>query len=329
MATRCYEIPWSVMQLCTAFDPETHSWRLAVLGVGNSCQLCLVPSTTRKGYFIVAIAPDLLAMVVSPIRSDRTAGGLFTQDDPYEDITKTLLRDSKFSRTTKSLCSNSIFTLTPLTVAFLASSPYLHGWLAVKVSIACYCPVLLVLILEHVAIQYLRVLDPDASGRVILGHGLLAFQLIASLIVLPTVGSLTFRFALTYTGAAAAIALIGPISQVLRQSRFHTAIASRRIDVFKGLDCAAETLERDFEFHGPAIIRYYDPELVLISGRNTTIISLRVQYAIDFLLNFCFQDRQHVGANYPKMRSSVDENFYRGKRIEYAWKRPIQEFRLH
>ena len=312
-----------------AFDPETHSWRLAVLGVGNSCQVCLVPSTTRKGDLIVAIAPDLLAMVISPIRSDGTATGLFEQHDPYEDITKAPLRESQFSRTAMFLCGNSILMLMPFTVAFLTSSHYLHGSFAVMVSLACYCPVLLVLILGYVVMQYWCALHRLIDSRLLLSHGLFAIQCLASPFILLTLGSVGTAFVFSYIGAAVAIALIGPISQVLRQSRFHKAIASRRINVFKSLDCAAETLGRDFEFHGPAMIRYNHVDLAFTFGKHSTIFSLRIQFAIAFLLNFRFQDRQRIRANYLEMLSSVEENFHKGKTTEFAWKRPIQEFRLH
>jgi hypothetical protein len=71
------------------YHPQSHEWRLAILGVGFDTQLCLVPSTTQKGDLTVAIAPNTLAMVISPMQGDVSVGGLIPPTDPYEAITPT------------------------------------------------------------------------------------------------------------------------------------------------------------------------------------------------------------------------------------------------
>lgn len=76
------ELPSTV----TAFTQGTHTWRLAILGLGHLQQLSLVPATTKKGDLVIAIGPGLLPMVVHPIQGNGTAGGLFKVKDPYEDV---------------------------------------------------------------------------------------------------------------------------------------------------------------------------------------------------------------------------------------------------
>jgi len=67
----------------TPYDPERHSWRLAVLGVANDAHFCLVPPTAAKGDLVIAVAPEMLPMLIHPTYGDGTAGGLFKSDDAY------------------------------------------------------------------------------------------------------------------------------------------------------------------------------------------------------------------------------------------------------
>lgn len=71
--------------LFSTFDPEKHSWRLAILGVANDAQLCLVPPDARKGDMIIAIASETLPMLVRPVGTHDSTLGLLKTDDPYED----------------------------------------------------------------------------------------------------------------------------------------------------------------------------------------------------------------------------------------------------
>jgi hypothetical protein len=298
------------------FNPETHSRRLAILGVGNRGQLCLVPSTTKKGDLIVGISPDLLAMAISPMRSDRTIGGLIPQDDAYENITDQPLERSRSTRIPMFLCDYSMLILLPFTVAFTTLLLHLDfPSSGATILMSSYCMLLLLLLLGHVASLYLHALNFDSpwSPRGWFRHWVeitsLLGQIILSPVFLLVFGTLTIpvaqsdlrmKIATAWVGASVAALLVGYSLRISRQIRVHMAMASRRIDVFKTLDSVTEILGRDFEFHGAVLVRGCD--FSSLSGRRWAQYSLRIRFVIDSLLNSRTQDRSSLGAKFTGMR---------------------------
>lgn len=319
------------------FNPETHSRRLAILGVGNHGQLCLVPSTTRKGDLIVGISPGLLAMAISPMRSDRTIGGLIPQDDAYETITREPLKRSR-STIPLFLCDYSMLISLPFTVAFVVSLLYMdYPSSGATILMSCYCVLLLFLLLGHVASLYLHALDFGLSWiRTGLEFTSLVMQSVCSLGVLGLMGALflpvaqnehRLKVAGAWIGTSMVALLVGHSMAIHCRVQVHMAIASRRIDVFKTLDNVTEILGRDFEFHGPVFVR--DFGVRQLSGKKWAQYLLRIRFVIDFLLKSRSKDRSYLGAKFAGMRSSVNENFSYLNREEMTEKRPVQEFRLH
>lgn len=69
------------------FDPSKRSWRIGLLGVGNDAQVCLVPSSAEKGDLVIAIAPNVLPMIIRPMGKVLAShAALFSSDGPYERI---------------------------------------------------------------------------------------------------------------------------------------------------------------------------------------------------------------------------------------------------
>jgi hypothetical protein len=322
------------------FSPESHAWRVALLGVGNDGQLCLVPSTTQKGDLIVAIAPGLLAMTISSTQGDQTVGGLIPRDDPYADITKEACRKPQLIKNLMFLCDFSMVILMPFTAGFITSLFYTSRYpsVAAKVYMGCYCAVLLILILGDVARSYLRTLDFHPWTVSWMRLTLLLFQCFSL-----NLGNLCAKgiyevkvdahleLTIGLTGIAVFIDLVGHALKIHRRIRVHMAIASRRIDVFKGLDNATNALGQDFEFRGPVLVSHYNRHLE--PGSHWAIAFLELRYNLGTFM-LCvrsqFQHRQYPNerrTEHAEMRSSVHDNFTVGK--SDAWKRPIQEFRLH
>jgi hypothetical protein len=319
------------------FNPETHSRRLAILGVGIGGQLCLVPSTTQQGDLNVGIAPGLFAMAISPMRGDRTIGGLIPRDDAYKAIPKEPPRRSRISKIMMFLCDNSKLMLLPLTVAHLTLFSYTNLQSpGVTDLISCYYTMALFLLLGHAASLYLRAFEDGASTwpavlkglPILLPYSLGMMALIGYVEERPTKQLL--KIAGAWVGASAVAFLVGHSLRLHRQIRVHMAIASRRIDVFKSLDSVTEVLGRDFQFQGPVLVRDRDFHgQSRFSRSERTQRWLRIRLWIDSLLTFRSRDRMYLRAKYNVMRSSIGDNLSSGKPWETAQKRPIQEFRLH
>lgn len=69
---------------CPRFDPDTHSERIAILGVQDMGQVALVPADTCKDDIVVAVAPHLPLILLHPRQGDPVAVGLYPANDAYE-----------------------------------------------------------------------------------------------------------------------------------------------------------------------------------------------------------------------------------------------------
>jgi hypothetical protein len=66
------------------FDRTKHTRRIVILVVAKDAQRFLVPSTSRKGGLVVAIAPHLLPGVLRPTRGNAISASLFSAGGIYE-----------------------------------------------------------------------------------------------------------------------------------------------------------------------------------------------------------------------------------------------------
>jgi hypothetical protein len=315
------------------FSPETHAWRLAVLGVGNDSQLCLMPSTTQKGDLIIAMAPSLLAIAISPKQSDRTVRGLIPQDDPYEGITREPLKMHRSRRVTKALFEKSVLILLPCTMAFIVSFVVVNrygGKSYDSIIIACcYGLLLSIVLLGYLTRLHLHALQPvDGLGlRHMLGEICLVVQVLIFLLVSLALGTEPIVTS-AITPLVAGVFVFGELWRAYRQVNFHMEMASRRKDVFETLDSITETLGCDFDFHGPVLASYYNRRP--LPGRHWALrTSLYVSFLLTLSIDTRSQERRRLKASYLEKKNLIEEEFTQKSKGGYSWDRPIQEFRLH
>jgi len=306
-----------------SFNPVTDPWRLAILGVGNDSQLCLVPSSTRKGDLIVAIAPGLLAMVISPMQNDSTFRNLISIDNPYEGITTGPLQNNRAFRIAKSYWGKLTLMLLPFTVVFhilwynsSAKTTILSFW---------YGTVLLVSLLGYLTMHHLYALHFFGNSNMLfLASIFLILQIEESITVLFCTELLEKKrqtFPCIYTGVTAAAWVVGEFWRAYRQVHYHMELGSHRRDVFKSLDNITETLGRNYRFHSPILVRRYTP-CKLPDINPLLLLSLCI----------CSQVRQHFRIDHLEMKSAIEAGHggpTQGNEEEWALDRPIQEFRLY
>jgi hypothetical protein len=302
------------------FDPQEHSLRVAILGVGNDSQICLVPSNTKKGDLIVAIAPGLFAMVISPMQGDGTAGGLIPQNDPYEGVTKESSRVCQPWKAMISLCDLPVFFLAPATF-FATAATIGQGIVACTLAMA-HCGLLLLFFLSEYLVwgHRLRYMKGDFPCPRMYGNFLLMVQSVG-------VGLFLSTTSVTKLGLSISFFTMLKLWRVYHQIDCHVRIASRRIEVSKTLNNATGTLGHDYEFRGPVFIRYWDRHLV--SGHELLPLYLKLRFAIGTLLHIRSRERQRLKAEFFEIWDSSERDRIEWWEDGYVWDRPIQEFRLH
>jgi hypothetical protein len=241
------------------FDQRTHEWRLAILGVGNDCQLCLVPSTTKKGDLVVAVAPTIPVMVIGSKCHDATVvtlDGLIPRDGPYENITEKPHGSCKLDRN----------VLEKLYWLF-------SGTLVLAIMVFC----LVLLRVEHKNLESSAIAVIAAFQGATIAILLLARIITSNLLGFAVIeGEITFlktvivlatnlahvipalvtstkkrRLFFVYSGIITAVLAANALWRTQRRINCSLEIALRRREVFGVLDTVAETLGRDYEFRGP------------------------------------------------------------------------------
>jgi hypothetical protein len=66
------------------FKQGMDTWRIAILGIADTSRICLVPPSVAEGDLVVAVAPELLPMVIRPKGCSSAAAGLYTEGDWIE-----------------------------------------------------------------------------------------------------------------------------------------------------------------------------------------------------------------------------------------------------
>jgi hypothetical protein len=309
------------------FNPRIHLWRLAILGVGNDTQLCLVPRDTKKGDLVVGIAPGMLPMVISPKQADPTAGGLILQDDPYEKLASHPQTRYVNRQITVVWCMISTFSLLVFIPGFNISLAVINdGSLAANVVLACYGVWLFSSLAGYLMLGYLDLDSPAVEFACVL----FSFSVFTFPFALVHTTGIRHIFIAIYFGLTMATLPNDFIWLNYRDLDTRVHMYVRREEVFQHLDSVTERLGRDFTFNGPVLARsggrlWGSPKLLRFCGIRWCAFRVAV------LVEHCTKRRPRFGLSQSNRfdRFVLDE--YDAIRLgtEPAWERPLQEFRLH
>jgi hypothetical protein len=297
------------------FNPQKHSLRLAILGVGNDSQLCLVSSTTKKGDLIVAIAPGLFAMAISPMQGDGTAGGLIPEDDPYEEVKKEASRVCHPWKAMIFLCDYAAFFSLPVMMAPFPENEHASDSMCLAFTLS-FGVILVTFFFEYLMGYYCRPITGSYPCLRVYGD---LFFVVATACVFLFLGE-------TYIGMAAGAFATMRLWRIYQEVECHVSIASRRIKVSRTLNNAREMLGHDYGFCGPVFVRYYDRRRV--SGDGFLFLFLKLRFAIATLLTIRSSERKALKAYFLEMWESVDRDGNESWGGGYVWDRPIQNFNL-
>jgi hypothetical protein len=313
------------------FNPQAHSWRLAILGVGRDSQLCLVPSTTRKGDLVVAVAPGLLAIVISPMQGDETVGGLIPRNDPYETLTERPRSIYESKRTAMTVFVIGYLAMFPLIIGFNVATILMNeNNFASTIVLACYGVTLTFSLVSSVAYNYFT-MKPDLENTLWTGS-----------LFLAVLGSISFGFALFFTTGQRQVIVaiffvvtmatipINILWNFYGGINYEMDVALRREDVFELLANVTQTLGHDYQFKGTLLIKSYDfhwhmwrlPKLLRIRGVRWCVFMVAMK-----LYNITKQ-RPALGRERFKWFLSEVCTAQPSEKAS-PWDRATQEFRLH
>jgi hypothetical protein len=311
------------------FVSQSHSWRLAILGVGFDTLLCLVPLTTQKGDLVVAIAPDTLAMVISPVQSDGRIGGLIPPSDPYETITQS---SPKVDQVTPIVYDISE-VLCGLILGFNIAMTFLKdGSLVGTIVLVCYGATLSLILTNWIAnchmspwngslrrdwIDYGRKLDvPKAHGQAnVLGTISFGFALYY------TTGQRRMVLAIFYGTTMVAMTIIALRGHWVT-FQCHIEMALRRKEVARRLASATDTLGPHCEFKGPVLVTWrlnYFGKFDFIGSDYWPLVKF---------MSYITRGRSRLGEVNKEWFHSEVCVFERSDQA-WLWNGPIQEFKLH
>jgi hypothetical protein len=80
----------------TKFEKGIHSWRIAILGIADTRQICMVPASAKKGDLVVAITPGLVAMLIRPTTCTSAAAGLYNEYDSNKTPSHPVMNESSW-----------------------------------------------------------------------------------------------------------------------------------------------------------------------------------------------------------------------------------------
>lgn len=364
----------------TPYSPQRHSWRLAILGVANDAQLCLVPSTAVKGDLIVAVGPGMLPMLIHPTQDDDgTAGGLFNPEDPYGKLshgaihsqrhrpwtpvllcpilwatwaTRTLLvrcqsvffyclvhallprpvERAQWPTGTLSVRSNPLFDSVLYLRAFLADSPW---------SLVCRLFILGSLSLPVVRnlLRRMAFKQEHAKMRARADHrsktestGDLCFSICCLLTKTFVAGA---EPAVTLVWAIHAMCWLPELTwRFYRSTNDGICRAVQRAKVRSRLDNAAETMGRDCAFRGPVFV-YQERSSQDYEEDDSAVLGPWARWCGFVCVIFANKlSRAKLQLSRAQRKDVYREVFpteaYKADRLDGgAWKRPVQEFRVH
>lgn len=308
------------------FDPEVHSWRLAVLGVANNGSLSLVPASAKKCDLVVAIAPRLFPMVIRCIPDSLTTGGLFELSDPYDEGLVSPRERTLFS----SLWLFLNYVLVASTFAMIVvASCAVDGASILRL---CSCCLLAVLFISHLAFiesHLRRDCGNDRIGVIEMSHFIVqTTALWTSLMMSVGMQSAFDSVVFINFGISMATILCGVSWRYYLLLDQNITIAIRRKKVLAHLDNATKSIGKDYEFHGPMIVA---------NGRehwrwnNGPLRTLMWRYFRFVVLAGSKKGRRPY-TTMPEMealfKDVLSPVWYRDPEF-CSWNRSIQEFRLH
>lgn len=321
------------------YVPGTHAWRLAILGVGNDSQFCLVPSTTEKGDLVVAVAPNTPAIVITPKSSDGTAGGLIPLHDPYENTPEDTFPACRLSYTTLTVIywvASAILVLgsficTQVTFRVASSSPESR---AATVVTACWGVANALLLSARVLTKYhTGFQSPDKFSTIFNALFLVSVNAFGFVTAIEKRPRETEPYKKTYSiyyGITMMVLVVDILLHTTYKINCAMEIALRRREVFSVLDNAAEAVGQDYEFRGP-VAGFEYTRRGLIWGRCT---ELRIRglrwcvFKLAVLLNNRNKSRPRLGSK--DFAWFMAEVYIDPKRERLSvWHRPTQDFMLY
>jgi hypothetical protein len=324
---------WNGFEL---FNDEVHLWRLAILGVGGDTQLCLVPSTTQKGDLIVAIAPGLLAMVISPMQGDGTVGGLIPPDDPYETLTQGPQAVTIRIRILRIVYIASGVVIMGLNIAMIVVN---EDSLAGTFFLVYYGVTLASLLVSNFVYRYLAITERSYSNRLaiscktfsiaLMGMLSAAFALFSFAL---SIGSTTGRkqaISAVFFGIMMATLPIGFFWTLCRKIDLNMEVALLREDVLERLNVVTQTLGDDCEFKGPVLVETYNYPW---SKWQPVFFCYRWVSWCYFMSAMTIYNLTKRRPNFGRERFNwflSEVCFIENPEMSSVWDRPIQEFRLH
>ena len=313
------------------FNATKHSWRLAMLGASNDGQICLVPSTAKKGDLIVAIAPGVLPMIVRPNQGNSLAGHLYPQLDPYEKIRY----GDMFSVWEFVFGCADLFLLAVMVCFNVSLALVAAGTLAGTVLLGVYMPTLSALLFcRALAIRFSLERQYDHASIVadLLGFGGTNWFLLLAWCPFIYAAAATIGTRQIVLKIYLVITLLAILSGVVwLHSRWlgHALVVTRRRkEVLTYLDTVTNTLGRDFEFYGPIFVRARRHHWVLHKWLQPRCIRW-----LFFRLVMVSMNYGQIGSR--RLEKTQFDWFFSevytlpGDDAERAWDRPLQELKLH
>lgn len=316
----------------TKFDSRVHEWRLAILGIANTEQLCLVPSSTSRGDLIVAVAPGLLPMVIRPSQGNGTADGLFPDHESYETGPCRVFDLSITSRLLLKLWMCTLMAWSCLPIAFGCFYGAFEN--VRRYALMCYGGTLAIILIMDAICTYIYV----CAGYLTWHRGPFLLAPMWETVVVPCLSIVSYTLLCITNDLARLERLsVGIFCFATLATAFGCGlyrqyylvdhgitIALRREVVHAHLDDAAQKIGQDHEFHGPLFvrsIRYCWPFDVSWLQLNLWWLLLKLAIAVRW------PKKSQTNLEKSRHQWLFDQIFCERKLS--AWERPIQEFRLH
>lgn len=259
------------------FDPERDFGRLGLLDVGIGSQICILPAHARLGDVVVAVAPNMLPMLVRPLRPVNPPSVPLSPADPYtrklEDSDSISLRLVQTLRTTE-IVSISLMVGSILLLYAPAAAMFNQGKSAAGTVLAsCFVAAMLASasvqgfhILKDLDAHVANVVTNRQGGKLVHILSILHAGAMALCAFFIAIGVISFRpqrdnLIGLYIASAFLFGtwiITGPLKWLLT---FHRTIQTnlprqrRRRALFAHLDDLEHTCGPEFAFIGPVIAR--------------------------------------------------------------------------
>jgi hypothetical protein len=350
------------------FDRSIHTLRLAILGVADTHQLCLVPSSASKGDLVVAVAPGMLPMLISPRPGSNAARGLYEPRDPWDTRPCDVVHTSKLGIPVKRFLHLWLLDLALLAISPLALIALFWAFktpdtvlLSLPLVIG-FGPILTILLVGHLTCTYTYVYtrcflwdqnSPSSPFPRTYAWGDVGVFAVYILLFTPNIAydgvreltpGHTWALIGVYLIAVPSTILISRIWQHCAVIRTAIPIALRREQLRTLLDNVVATGGADYEFHGPLFFnarRYRCHQLFpgdrIPDSWHCDMPLPRWLFRFAVAVNNRTKGRPRVKESmesglFARMSQSKGCGACQGYHIidcDDTWSRPMQEFRIH